>query len=127
MGWDTDKFVKGKVVGVVDFGAFVKVDATRLQSKVEGELFGLVHISVLTNGHVNQVKDVVKVADDVQVRVKGIDGKRVSLSMVPADEERPSPGGRFDRSVEEDCGAKDWKESLNKIQSSLPSFKNTPL
>jgi hypothetical protein len=34
-GWDSDKFVEGKVVNVLEFGAFVRVDASTVCSQQE--------------------------------------------------------------------------------------------
>jgi len=118
-GWDSDQFVRAEVVNVANFGAFVKVDAADLNPNVEGIFRGLTHISVLTN-------DAVKVGDSFQVRLKGIDGKRVSFSMFSADEETATIRDFFESQDEEDIGVTDWKESADKIQMSQPSFKNTP-
>lgn len=64
---------EGIVVKIMDFGAFV-------------ELFpkqdGLVHISEISDKHVEKVSDVVKIGDMVKVKVKKIDDQgRVSLTM----------------------------------------------
>jgi polyribonucleotide nucleotidyltransferase len=62
----------GKVTRLFNFGAMVEV----LPGKE-----GLVHISELANYHVAQVEDVVKVGDEVMVKVIGIDNSgRINLS-----------------------------------------------
>ncbi len=62
----------GKVTRLFNFGAMVEV----LPGKE-----GLVHISELADYHVPQVEDVVKVGDEVMVKVIGIDGSgRINLS-----------------------------------------------
>jgi polyribonucleotide nucleotidyltransferase len=62
----------GKVTRLFNFGAMVEV----LPGKE-----GLVHISELANYHVGQVEDVVKVGDEVMVKVIGIDNSgRINLS-----------------------------------------------
>jgi polyribonucleotide nucleotidyltransferase len=62
----------GKVTRLFNFGAMVEI----LPGKE-----GLVHISELANYHVNQVEDVVKVGDEVMVKVIGIDSSgRINLS-----------------------------------------------
>ncbi|MGQ9650295.1 MAG: S1 RNA-binding domain-containing protein [Phycisphaerae bacterium] len=68
--------VKGKVVKVLDFGAFVEI-----APGVEG----LVHISELSDKRVKAVSDVVSEGQEVEVRVVKLDlpGQRVSLSMKP--------------------------------------------
>jgi len=62
----------GKVTRLFNFGAMVEI----LPGKE-----GLVHISELANYHVPQVEDVVKVGDEVTVKVIGIDNSgRINLS-----------------------------------------------
>ncbi|MBS5916716.1 MAG: S1 RNA-binding domain-containing protein, partial [Clostridiales bacterium] len=62
----------GKVVRIMDFGAFVNI----LPGKD-----GLVHISQLDKKRVNKVEDVVKVGDEVTVKVIEIDRMgRINLS-----------------------------------------------
>ena len=64
---------EGKVVKVVDFGAFVNFLGTR---------DGLVHISQLQEGRTEKVTDVVKEGDIVKVKVIGFDDRgKVKLSM----------------------------------------------
>jgi polyribonucleotide nucleotidyltransferase len=69
----------GKVVKVVDFGAFVNFF---------GSKDGLVHISQLAPRKVAQVKDVVNEGDQVKVKVLGFDDRgKVKLSMKVVDQE----------------------------------------
>ena len=69
----------GKVVKVVDFGAFVNFIGTR---------DGLVHISELAPHRVNTVKDIVNEGDMVKVKVLGIDDRgKVRLSMKAINQE----------------------------------------
>jgi len=69
----------GKVVKVLDFGAFVNFLGTR---------DGLVHISELLPRRVNKVTDVVNEGDTVRVKVLGIDDRgKVRLSMRAVDQE----------------------------------------
>jgi polyribonucleotide nucleotidyltransferase len=68
----------GKVVKVVDFGAFVNFLGSR---------DGLVHISELAPSRVKQVSDVVNVGDQVKVKVLGVDDRgKVKLSMKVVDQ-----------------------------------------
>ena len=67
------KIYEGKVVKLMDFGAFVNFMGSR---------DGLVHISQLKNERVEKVSDVVKEGDVVKVKVLDIDGRgKVKLSM----------------------------------------------
>jgi predicted RNA-binding protein with RPS1 domain len=131
-GWDSSQFVEGTVVSTVDFGAFVRVDVSKLNAEVVGEIDGLVHISALAPGRVDSVTSVVKVDDKVQVRVKDFSGGKVSLSMVSvADEQdkRQSSGGGGGNSGGEPVreGNKNWKEDLEKLTTAMPTFVNKPI
>ena len=69
----------GKVVKVVDFGAFVNFLGSR---------DGLVHISELAPQRVGKVADVVKLGDPVKVKVLGFDDRgKVKLSMRQVDQQ----------------------------------------
>jgi ribosomal protein S1 len=69
-----DMVVDGKVTRLVDFGAFVELEAG---------LEGLVHISELANQRVRTAGDVVRPGQEVKVRVLEVDkdARRVSLSL----------------------------------------------
>ncbi|MGH6989820.1 MAG: polyribonucleotide nucleotidyltransferase [Stellaceae bacterium] len=68
----------GKVVKTVDFGAFVNFLGAR---------DGLVHISELAPQRVAKVTDVVKVGDQVKVKVLGFDDRgKIKLSMKRVDQ-----------------------------------------
>ncbi len=70
---------KGKVVKIMDFGAFVNFF---------GKRDGLVHISELAPHRVKTVDQVVKEGDEVRVKVIGIDDRgKVKLSMKRVDQE----------------------------------------
>ncbi|HEV3124229.1 MAG TPA: polyribonucleotide nucleotidyltransferase [Candidatus Dormibacteraeota bacterium] len=69
---EVGKIYKGKVVRIMNFGAFVEI----LPKKD-----GLVHISQLADHRVNKVEDVVNIGDEIMVKVTEIDEKgRVNLS-----------------------------------------------
>ena len=72
------KIYNGKVVKIMDFGAFVNFMGAR---------DGLVHISELKNERVAQVGDVVKVGDEVKVKLIGFgDRGKIKLSMKSVDQ-----------------------------------------
>jgi len=74
---EVDKIYEGKVVKIMDFGAFVSV----LPGKD-----GLVHISQISNERVENVTDKVKEGDIVKVKVIEIDKQgRIKLSMKAVD------------------------------------------
>ena len=66
------KVYKGKVVKIMEFGAFVNF---------LGKQDGLVHISELADKRVAKVEDVVKQGEEVSVKVVGFDRGKVKLSM----------------------------------------------
>jgi polyribonucleotide nucleotidyltransferase len=72
---EVGKVYKGKVVKVMEFGAFVNF---------LGKQDGLVHISELAAKRVEKVGDVVKEGDEVSVKVLGFDRGKVKLSIKQA-------------------------------------------
>ncbi len=67
----------GKVVRIMNFGAFVELAPNK---------DGMVHISKLSDKRVAKVEDVVNIGDEVTVKVMEIDKMgRVNLSMKPSD------------------------------------------
>lgn len=66
--------VTGKVVKLLDFGAFVEL---------EPGVDGLVHVSEISNQHVKKPSDVLNINDEITVEVLSVDkeNKRISLSM----------------------------------------------
>lgn len=127
-GFDPAQFIEGTVASTVDFGAFVRFDASQLNSEVEGEMDGLVHISALSTGRADSVTSVVNSGDKVKIRVKSIDGRKVSLSMISVEDEEAQMERRRSFGAEpEPVGAKDWKESLSKIAAEQKDFFNGPV
>src|SRR3989344_4471579 len=81
--WETDEkekisqykvgdMVEGKVVGVVDFGAFVEFG---------DHLEGLIHISELSWDRVNHPSEILRAGQTVKVQILSIDGTKISLAM----------------------------------------------
>ena len=66
--------VKGSVAKIASFGAFVNL---------ENDIDGLIHISQLSEDHVEKVKDVIKVGDEIEARVIKVDNveRRIGLSI----------------------------------------------
>ena len=76
---EAGKIYTGKVVKVVDFGAFVNFF---------GKKDGLVHVSMMKPERVNHPSDVVSEGDEVQVKLMGFDDRgKVRLSMKHVDQE----------------------------------------
>lgn len=82
-----EMIVKGKVVRLVTYGAFVDIGAERP---------GLVHVSEMTRGFVKTPNDIVKEGDEVEAKVLDVDRRKrqIRLSMkalLPEAEEEAKP------------------------------------
>jgi predicted RNA-binding protein with RPS1 domain len=75
--------VKGKVVRLESYGAFVDIGAERP---------GMVHISELARGYVKEAKDVVKEGDDVEAVILSVDPQKrqIRLSLKALQPEMPA-------------------------------------
>lgn len=76
--------VEGTVTGIRNYGVFVDIGA---------ETEGLVHVSEMAEGYVNQPSQLVSSGEDVEVRVKKVDRRRrrISLSMKGLGPSVPPP------------------------------------
>jgi polyribonucleotide nucleotidyltransferase len=101
---EVGKVYQGKVVNIVDFGAFVNF---------MGGKDGLVHVSEIRNERVENVRDALSEGQEVKVKVLEIDPRgKVRLSMRVVDQEtgaeledtRPPREGREDRGPRGDRG-----------------------
>ena len=73
MSIEVGTILPGKVTGITNFGAFVDLGNRKT---------GLVHISEVSNSYIKDIKDVLTVGDEVQVKVMEIAGDgKVSLSI----------------------------------------------
>lgn len=77
--------LEGKVSGVTKFGAFVNLP---------GGKSGLVHISEIANTFVSDVAQYVSVGQTVKVKVIGINGDKINLSIKRAEESKEAPRRR---------------------------------
>jgi len=73
---EPNEVVTGRVVRLVDFGAFVDIGA---------RTDGLLHISQLSSGFVNHPSEVLNVGDEVQVRILDVDTRRRRISLTMKD------------------------------------------
>ena len=74
---EAGQVITGKVVRLMNFGAFVELSPNK---------DGMVHISKLSDKRVEKVEDVVNIGDEVTVKVMEIDKMgRINLSMRPRD------------------------------------------
>jgi polyribonucleotide nucleotidyltransferase len=83
---EVGRIYHGKVVGLKEFGAFVEILPDR---------DGLLHISEIADYRVKQVEDVLKMGDEVDVKVIGVDEKgRVKLSRKAAMAEKDAAAAK---------------------------------
>lgn len=74
---EAGQIMTGKVVRIMNFGAFVELAPNK---------DGMIHISKLSDKRVEKVEDVVNIGDEVTVKVVEVDKMgRINLSMKPGD------------------------------------------
>ena len=74
---------EGEVVGIKDFGAFVKLTPAK---------DGLLHISRVANGRVGKVEDVLNLGDVIKVKVIEVDAKTGKISLDRLDKPEAPAG-----------------------------------
>jgi ribosomal protein S1 len=104
--------LKGKVVRLETYGAFVEIGAERP---------GLVHISEMAHGYVKTPGDVVKEGDEIDVMVLDVDRKKkqIRLSMkavLPKPEEKEEPQEAAAPRTDRKRGAKKGKPRTEKFE-----------
>ena len=72
MQYKINDIVKGQVTGIEDYGIFVKLDKTHI---------GLIHISEITEGYVNNINNFVKIDEMIFVRILDIDNKTGQMKL----------------------------------------------
>ena len=94
---EAGQIITGKVVRLMNFGAFVELSPNK---------DGMVHISKLSDKRVEKVEDVVNIGDEVTVKVMEIDKMgRINLSMRPRDL-APKAEVKAEESKEEEAAVK---------------------
>lgn len=97
--------VKGKVVRVESYGAFVDIGAERP---------GLVHVSELAHGYVKSANEVVKEGEEVEAVILEVDRKkkqiRLSMKALQPEVIEEKPGRKEERKNKGKRGAKARKE-----------------
>ena len=122
---EVNSIVEGKVSGITKFGAFVEMQ--------NGQT-GLVHISEVSHTYVNDINDILKIGDEVKVKVISVENGKISLSIKqaqPKPERRPKPRIKKQPYVPAQPvtspGSYEWQSELNTGPSSfedmMSSFK----
>ena len=117
MSIEVGNILPGKVTGITNFGAFVDLGNRKT---------GLVHISEVSNSYIKDIKDVLTVGDEVQVKVMEISGDgKVSLSIRRASadfsEETVEEKPKFQKSAPRNQEGQGFKKPYT--AKSAPSFE----
>ncbi len=72
---EVNSIIEGKVSGITKFGAFVDLP--------DGKT-GMVHISEVSRGFVNDINEVLKIGDTVKVKVVSVENQKIALSIKQA-------------------------------------------
>lgn len=105
---ENDMVVKGKVVRLEKFGAFVEIGAERP---------GLVHISEMTHDYIKSPNEVVKEGDEIDVKVLNVNRqkKQIKLSMKALEE----PPVKIIKEIQQ--------QPAHKAASAEPEVKEAPV
>lgn len=117
MSIEVGNILPGKVTGITNFGAFVDLGNRKT---------GLVHISEVSNSYIKDIKDVLTVGDEVQVKVMEISGDgKVSLSIRRASadfsEETVEEKPKFQKSASRNQEGQGFKKPYS--AKSAPAFE----
>jgi S1 RNA-binding protein len=117
MSIEVGNILPGKVTGITNFGAFVDLGNRKT---------GLVHISEVSNSYIKDIKDVLTVGDEVQVKVMEISGDgKVSLSIrrasADSSEESVEEKPKFQKSAPRNQEGQGFKKPYS--AKSAPSFE----
>ena len=117
MSIEVGNILPGKVTGITNFGAFVDLGNRKT---------GLVHISEVSNSYIKDIKDVLIVGDEVQVKVMEISGDgKVSLSIrrasADSSEESVEEKPKFQKSAPRNQEGQGFKKPY--AAKSAPSFE----
>ena len=117
MSIEVGTILPGKVTGITNFGAFVDLGNRKT---------GLVHISEVSNSYIKDIKDVLTVGDEVQVKVMEIAGDgKVSLSIrrasADSSEENVEEKPKFQKSAPRNQEGQGFKKPY--AAKSAPSFE----
>lgn len=108
------QILDGKVTGIQPYGAFVQLDE---------ETQGLVHISEITHGYVNDIKDHLQIGDEVKVKILEVNEaeNKVSLS-IRATEEAPKKENQAKPSHNNQTESNDSTTGFNTLRDKLQEW-----
>ena len=106
MAIEVGSVLNGTVSGITKFGAFIDLGDKQT---------GLVHISEVAHGYVEDINDVLKVQDAVKVKVLSVDGSKIGLSIRQTQEKPTTSEERRPRRVQS-------KQSTEAFEAKMKSF-----
>lgn len=104
---EVGSILTGTVTGITNFGAFVEV---------EPHVTGLVHISEVAHGYVENIKDHLQVGDTVTVKVLQMEQGKMALSIKAATERPQTESARFHQKT------KPVKQNKGAFEDKMKSF-----
>lgn len=117
--FEVGSIVEGKVLKLKPFGAIVELDSSTHTQ-------GLIHISQVANGFVQDIKDHLKEGDVVKIKIMSIDKEsgKISLSLREAQSQsshRQHSGGNSKRSFSDNSGNHSNSNYRNNSQENRPT------
>ena len=106
MAIEVGNIVDGTVSGITKFGVFVDLGEKQT---------GLVHISEVAHGYVEDINTVLKVEDPVKVKVLSVDGSKIGLSIRQTQEKPQVEERRPERRVQS-------RQSAESFEAKMKSF-----
>lgn len=108
MAIEVGNILDGTVTGITKFGVFVDLGEKQT---------GLVHISEVAHGYVEDINDVLKVQDPVKVKILSIEGNKIGLS-IKQTQAKPQSERPRERS------AKSFPSDRPKFSNDRPKFNS---
>ena len=106
MAIEVGSVLNGTVSGITKFGAFIDLGDKQT---------GLVHISEVAHGYVEDINDVLKAQDAVKVKVLSVDGSKIGLSIRQTQEKPQVEERRPERRVQS-------RQSAEYFEAKMKSF-----
>ena len=119
MSIEVGNVISGKVTGITNFGVFVDLGDRKT---------GLVHISEVSDSYIQDIKEVLKVGDEVKVKVMTIaDDGKISLSIRRAVEKpKEDSTNKAKKSFTPRNDSQDFKKNRSASRTAAPYEKKSP-
>jgi len=112
--FEAGQVLEGKVTGIQPYGAFVALN---------DEVQGLVHISEVTHGFVQDINEHLKVGDTVNVKVLNVDEQKGKVSLsIRATEEAPKKQPRKQQAPRQQAQSNNDNAGFNTLKDKLQGW-----